>query len=54
MTNEQFQMTKEIPTPNSQPEPSAHTALFGYWSLVILWTFVIGHWSFAVHRPLPK
>jgi hypothetical protein len=50
MTNDQAPMTKECPRSNDQGKPMAATRstrqCFAHWTLVILWSLVIGTWSF--------
>ncbi|MBL69795.1 MAG: hypothetical protein CMO74_15360 [Verrucomicrobiales bacterium] len=45
MTKDQVSMTKEAPMPKPQPR---------VWLLVIVWSLVIGHWSFAAPRPVAE
>src|SRR5687767_13749416 len=54
-------MTKEVPMTNAQAPvlTTDHypltTPFFGHWNLVLLWTLVIGHWSFAKEaKPVPS
>lgn len=44
MFNDQCPMNVHYPI----PKRGFRCAGFGHWSLVILWTFVIGHWAFPV------
>src|SRR5882672_1846999 len=41
------------PSPSHTFQPNASPPFLGHWSLVILWSLVIGHWSLAHGTPAP-
>ena len=48
MTNDQTPMTNETPNSNDRMKMRARTPFFiGAWCLALVWSLVIGHWSFA-------